>query len=122
MCTELMCRCLFGKQVQSGINRQGNHPSGALVPVTAVTFEAPRVGAPACLTTWQLLHLQIVQTNADLLKPLYSCDLSATKDAPAILHSVSSAMRGRDCSSRYHGFSIEETLLACCMELAACNA
>ena len=72
VCKELMCRCLFGMQVQSGINRQGNHPSGALVPVTAVTFEAPRVGAPACLIlfTWQFLQLHIGQTHADLLIPI----------------------------------------------------
>ena len=51
-------------QVQSGINRQGDHPSGALVPVTAVTFEAPRVGAPNCLVTPHTLQLRTGQTDA----------------------------------------------------------
>ena len=33
-------------QAASGINHLGDHHEGPLVPVTAVTFEAPRVGAP----------------------------------------------------------------------------
>lgn len=53
-----MCMWLFGMQVQSGINREGDHPSGALVPVTAVTFEAPRVGTPSRLVTPHILQLQ----------------------------------------------------------------
>ena len=60
---------LFGTQVQSGINRQGDHPSGALVPVTAVTFEAPRVGTPSCLVTPHTLQLHTGQTDAHLLMP-----------------------------------------------------
>ena len=42
------CKALSaGVQVQSGINIQGDRPSGAPLPVTAFTFEAPRVGAPS---------------------------------------------------------------------------
>lgn len=35
-------------QVQSGINHLDDRPSKPLVPVTAFTFEAPRVGAFVC--------------------------------------------------------------------------
>lgn len=37
-------------QVASGINHLGDHHEGPLVPVTAVTFEAPRVGEPCSMS------------------------------------------------------------------------
>lgn len=85
----------FGMQVQSGINREGDHPSGALVPVTAVTFEAPRVGTPSSLATPHTLQLQTGQSKAHLLMPLLLEDRDwPGRDAPTLLHSMSSVARG----------------------------
>ncbi len=40
----------------SRINRVGDKPGGALIPVTAFTFEAPRVGAPLFRATQGTLN------------------------------------------------------------------
>ena len=66
----------------------GRHPSGALVPVTAVTFEAPRVGTPGRLVTPHTLQLQTDRLMRTLLMPwlLYPGNLPR-KDAPTLLHS-----------------------------------
>ena len=70
----LLNTSIAGLQVQSGINIQGDRPSGALLPVTAYTFEAPRVGAPSepakfmkntlVQCTAVILHYSLVALNA----------------------------------------------------------
>ena len=50
-------------QAASGINHVGDYHEGPLVPVTAVTFEAPRVGAPrrTSLESLPALHISSVR-------------------------------------------------------------
>ena len=46
---------LAGLQVQSGINIQADCPKGDLLPVRAITFEAPRVGASSMPVGWHMI-------------------------------------------------------------------